>query len=65
MVQSRLSSILVVLALTVALAGCDLVGDVLEFGFWVIVIIVAVIVALILWAARKFRRPPGGPPPAP
>lgn len=38
------------------LSGCDLVGDILEFGFWAGAIIVLVVVALVWFAARAFRR---------
>ena len=43
------------LALTL-LSGCDLVGDVLEFGFWTGVVVVAVLVAVVWFALRAFRR---------
>lgn len=53
----------VALTLAVGLAGCDLVGDVLEFGFWVAVILIAVVVALVFWIVRKMRGPRRPPPP--
>lgn len=57
--------VLPILALTLALTGCDLVGDILEFGFWVGVIVIVLIVAVIWLIVRKVgggsRRPP---PPA-
>lgn len=59
----RVSHVLPLLALSLLVSGCELVGDLLEFGFWAVVIIALVIVALILWVARKLRRPRRGPPP--
>ena len=44
---------LLVLLLTLTLAGCDLVGDVLEFGFWTILILLVVVVALVAWIFKK------------
>lgn len=38
---------------TLGLSGCDLVGDVLEFGFWTILIFVVLVVALVAWVVRK------------
>lgn len=40
------------------LAGCDLAGDILEFGFWTGVILVAVIVLLIWGLMRMIRGRP-------
>lgn len=57
----RIQAILLVLLLTVPMAGCELIGDLLEFSLWVILIFVALLV-LLGWALRKaFRRRP--PPP--
>lgn len=56
--------ILPLLALTLTVAGCDLVAGILEFGFWTGVIFLLLIIAVIWWVASKFtggRR--GGPPP--
>ncbi|MFD2515957.1 hypothetical protein ACFSRY_18945 [Pontibacter locisalis] len=38
------------------LSGCDLVGDVLEFGFWTAIIIIAVIVLIVYFIARLFKK---------
>lgn len=56
----RIPAVLLVLLFTLPMAGCDLVGDILEFGFWTILILVAVIV-LIGWAIKRSfgRRGPG------
>lgn len=57
----RIQAILLVLLLTVPMAGCELIGDLLELSLWVILIFVALLV-LLGWALRKaFRRRP--PPP--
>ena len=55
----RIQAILLVLLLTLPMAGCDLVGDLFEFGFWAILIIIGLLV-LLGWALRKAftRRPP-------
>ncbi len=37
------------------LPGCDLVGGILKFGFWVGVIVLIVIIAII-WAIVRFVR---------
>jgi len=42
--------------LIITMSGCELFGDVLEFGIWVGVIIVVAVVALIWWIIRKFKR---------
>lgn len=65
MTVPRVSRVLPLLALSVLLAGCDLVGDVLELGFWAIVVLALVLVSIILWAVRKFRGPGDAPPPPP
>ena len=55
----RIQAILLVLLLTLPIAGCELIGDLLEFGMWVILIFVGLLV-LLGWALRKAftRRPP-------
>ena len=59
----RIQASLLVLLLTLPMAGCDLVGDILAFGFWTIVILIALI-ALIIWAIKRSfgRRNPPPPP---
>ena len=65
----RANTLTVVLVLSLATAGCELVGDVLEFGFWALVIL-GLIVFGAAWGlfrvvARKGRRrgPADRPPP--
>ena len=57
----RLHAILLVLLLTLPIAGCELIGDLIQFGFWMIVIFIAFIAAVIWALRRSFRR---RPPPA-
>ena len=66
MVLSRAARVLPILALTLFMAGCDLIGDVLEFGFWAILIIIGLVVLVVWLIARSLggrRRNP--PPPRP
>lgn len=49
-------SVAALLAAALTLSGCDLVGDVLEFGFWAGVIVVALIALGIWFAVRAFSR---------
>lgn len=53
--MNRLSLWILLLFLAVGVSGCDLVGDVLEFGFWLIVIIIGLIAALGYWLYGKLR----------
>ena len=53
--NSLFTFLLVFLAL--GMSGCDLVGDIFEFGFWVAIIVIALIVGLVVWLFRKLRRP--------
>lgn len=60
---ARIYRILPVLALTLLLSGCELIGDILQAGFWLGVIVVVAILALIAWLVRKLGGRRGGPPP--
>jgi len=60
----RIQAIALVLLLTLPLASCELIGDLLEFSMWVILIFIGLIV-LLAWALRRAmgrRRPPPPPP---
>lgn len=48
--------LLAAIFLITALSGCEVIGDLIEFGVWVGVIIVVAVVALIWWIIRKFKR---------
>lgn len=47
--------LIMVLMLPFLLTGCELVGDIFEFGVWVGVIGIALVVFLVLWIIRKIR----------
>lgn len=49
--------ILSLLMILLVLPGCELIGDILAFGFWVGVIIVVIVVAIIWAIVRKLRGP--------
>lgn len=51
--MSRVPLMAVLLLVTLSLSGCDLVGDVLEFGFWTLLIVVVLVVALLVWIFKK------------
>lgn len=50
----RLYSLLF-LFFSLTLSGCDLVGDVLEFGFWTAAIVIGILVLIIYFIAKLFR----------
>ncbi len=49
-------SLVPALAAVFILSGCDLVGDVLELGFWLGVIVLVIVVALVWFLIKKFTR---------
>lgn len=53
--MNRLLALLPVLLLALGTGGCDLVGDILEFGFWLIVILVVVVILLGWGLVRMIR----------
>jgi len=48
--------LLPLLLIAVTASGCDLLGDVIEFGFWVGVIVVGIIVLLLYMIFRWIKR---------
>jgi len=44
-----------ILLIAVTAPGCDFIGDVIEFGFWLGIIVVAIIVFLIYMIVRWVR----------
>lgn len=59
----RIQALALVLLLTLPISGCELIGDLLQFGMWVILIFIGLIV-LASWALRRaFRRRTPPPPP--
>lgn len=62
--MNRLLTTFLLLVLTLPSAGCDLIGDILEFGFWALVILIGIIVLLVWVIVRMLRgrnRGPRGP----
>ena len=51
--MNRAPHILLLLLVTLALPGCELVGDLLAAGFWAGVIVLALGIALIVWIFKK------------
>lgn len=49
----RLPLLVLMLMMTLSLSACDLVGDVLEFGFWTLLILVVLVVLLVGWIFKK------------
>lgn len=49
----RLPLLFLLTLMTVTLSGCDLVGDVLEFGFWTLLILVVLVIALTAWIFKR------------
>jgi hypothetical protein len=49
-----------VLAASLTFAGCELIGDIFQAGFFVGIIIVVLILAIVVWLFRKMggRRTP-------
>jgi hypothetical protein len=53
----KLSSVwLYALVIAVTFSSCDLVGGLIEFGFYTAIIFIVLLVALILWIVRRMRR---------
>lgn len=52
----RASTLLALMLLTLPIAGCELIGDLLEFGFWVLVILVLLLVLAVWGLKRAFTR---------
>ena len=48
--------LLAALFLITALSGCEVIGDLIEFGVWVGVLLVVAVIALIYWIVRKFKK---------
>jgi hypothetical protein len=55
--MKKLSGIwLFVIAMAMTLSSCELVGGLIEFGFWIAIVLVVFVVAIILWIVNRFRR---------
>ena len=55
--SARLQRVLLLLLLTLPVAGCDLVGGIFKAGFWTAVIVVVVVLALVGFVVRGRRGP--------
>lgn len=53
--MAKAATLLLVLLLALASAGCELAGDIFQAGIWVGVIMVALAVGLVLWLIGKVR----------
>lgn len=52
----RLQQILPLAAVALLVSGCDLIGDLIQFGFVMGIILVILVVAVIAWIVGKLRR---------
>ena len=52
----RLIQLLLVIAATLTLAGCEVIGAIFEAGVWVGIIAVVLVLALIGFIVSRFRR---------
>jgi membrane protein implicated in regulation of membrane protease activity len=53
--MNRLRMLPVLLAVTLFSAGCELVGGLIEFGFWTAIVLLIVIVLVLGWIWRRLR----------
>lgn len=53
MIRPSVSALLILMAL--GLSGCDPIGDVLEFGFWLGAILAVLIAGIAYWIVNKLR----------
>ena len=51
----RVASVTVVMFVTIALAGCELVGDIFKAGVWVGVLAIVGLIAIVGFIAAKIR----------
>lgn len=56
MKKSCILPVSLLLVLTVALSGCDLVVGIFKAGVWAGVILVVVVIVLLVWLIRKVLR---------
>jgi hypothetical protein len=42
--------------ITMALAGCEIIGGIFKAGVWTGILLVAVVVGLIIWLISRARR---------
>ena len=44
-----------IIAAAIGLGGCEMIGDILQFGIGVGIVLMIVVVAIIWWLMKKFR----------
>jgi hypothetical protein len=54
--RNNLSLLALLLVLTVASGGCEIVGGIFRAGLWVGIILVTILVVAVLWLVGKLRR---------
>lgn len=47
---------LMVLAVSLTLTSCEVVGGIFKAGFWTAIILIVIVVGLILWLVGRGRR---------
>ena len=53
---TRILSIAAIAIIATTFGGCEMIGDILQFGIWVGVIFMVVVIGLLYWLFSKFRR---------
>ena len=55
--MKQYSTLLVlVLAMSMTLTSCEVIGGIFKAGFWTAIIVIVVVVGLILWLVGRGRR---------
>lgn len=54
--RNSITLIVLLLASSFLLSGCEALGNIFQAGMWVGVIVVVLIIALVLWLIGKMRR---------
>jgi hypothetical protein len=54
--RNNVTLMMLFLAGSFLLSGCEALGDIFAAGMWVGVIVVVLIIVLVLWLIRKMRR---------
>lgn len=54
--RNNITLIVLFLASSFFLTGCEALGNIFQAGMWVGVIVVVLIIALVLWLIGKMRR---------
>ena len=54
--KSPLATALLLPLIAVTVSGCDLMGDMIEFGFWLAIIVIGLVAFLIFMIVRWVKR---------